>query len=80
MTGTIDQIDTTGLFAQYNAAFNAWFAELHNELDSNQAANLLNMIQDNTARIDAVETKAPDGKQWRWGIDENRKIYLESGD
>lgn len=32
VTGLIDQIDTTNLFAQYNAAFNAWFEDLQQTL------------------------------------------------
>ena len=32
VTGLIDQIDTTNLFAQYNAAFNDWFAEIKQTL------------------------------------------------
>ena len=42
--GTVDQIDTTDLFAQYQAAFNDWFQELKDVLDDNTAANLLNLI------------------------------------
>lgn len=32
VTGLIDQIDTTNLFAQYNAAFNEWFENLQTTL------------------------------------------------
>lgn len=32
VTGLIDQIDTTNLFAQYNAAFNEWFEDLQTTL------------------------------------------------
>ena len=42
--GTVDQIDTTNLFAQYQAAFEGWFQELQDVLDENTAANLLNRI------------------------------------
>jgi hypothetical protein len=42
--GTVDQIDTTDLFAQYQAAFNDWFQELKDVLDDNTAANFLNLI------------------------------------
>lgn len=34
VTGLIDQIDTTNLFAQYNAAFNEWFAEIKQTLST----------------------------------------------
>ena len=32
ITGMIDQIDTTGLFAQFTAAFNAWFNSIKDEV------------------------------------------------
>lgn len=32
VTGLIDQIDTTNLFAQYNSAFNSWFSEIKQTL------------------------------------------------
>lgn len=44
VTGVVDQIDTTGLFAQYQTAFNDWFQELKDALDDNTAANLLSLI------------------------------------
>ena len=34
VTGLIDQIDTTNLFAQYDNAFNTWFANVKNTLSS----------------------------------------------
>lgn len=34
VTGLIDQIDTTNLFAQYNAAFTAWFDSVKDEVKS----------------------------------------------
>lgn len=42
--GTIDQIDTTDLFAQYNDAFQTWFSNLQIQLDGNVAANLQSRI------------------------------------
>lgn len=42
--GMIDQIDTTDLFAQYNDAFQTWFADLQAQLSGNVAANLQNQI------------------------------------
>nr|DAZ11407.1 MAG TPA: Receptor Binding Protein [Caudoviricetes sp.] len=35
--------------------FNAWFAALQNVLDENTAGHLLNLIQNNTARIEIIE-------------------------
>lgn len=42
--GTIDQIDTTDLFAQYNDAFQTWFADIQAQLSGDVAANLQNQI------------------------------------
>lgn len=44
VTGLIDQIDTTGLFIQYNAAFNAWFEAIKGQLSEDAAGNLQNQI------------------------------------
>lgn len=42
--GVVDQIDTTGLFAQYNDAFQTWFANLQSQLSGDVAANLQSQI------------------------------------
>lgn len=42
--GTIDQIDTTDLFAQYDDAFQTWFAELQAQMSGDVAANLQNQV------------------------------------
>lgn len=44
--GTVDQIDTTDLFAQYDFAFQTWFESIREILDENVAANLANKIAD----------------------------------
>lgn len=44
VAGTIDQIDTEDLFAQYNAAFQTWFEEIKSNLSGNVATNLQNQI------------------------------------
>lgn len=54
--GTVEQIDTTDLFAQYQAAFNDWFQGLKDVLDDNTAGNLLNLI--NQLDNDLVSHKA----------------------
>lgn len=48
VTGLIDQIDTTDLFAQYNEAFTTWFATIQDMLDENTAGQLLNLINTHT--------------------------------
>lgn len=52
VAGTIDQIDTTDLFAQYNSAFQAWFDDLKAQLGDNVATNLQNQI--NTLKTEKV--------------------------
>lgn len=42
--GVVDQIDTTGLFAQYDDAFQTWFADLQSQLSGDVAANLQSQI------------------------------------
>ena len=42
--GMIDQIDTTDLFAQYDNAFQTWFADIQAQLSGNVATNLQNQI------------------------------------
>lgn len=59
--GTVDQIDTTGLFAQYQAAFEDWFQDLQDVLDDNTAANLLNLI--NQLDDDLTSHKAENANQ-----------------
>lgn len=44
VTGVIDQIDTTNLFAQYQSSFNAFMATLENTLTGDVAGNLLTLI------------------------------------
>lgn len=40
VTGTVQQIDTTNVFAQYEAYFNEWFDNLQTELSGDVAGNL----------------------------------------
>lgn len=44
VAGTIDQIDTEGLFAQYDDAFQTWFEGIKSNLSGNVATNLQNQI------------------------------------
>ena len=44
VTGVVEQIDTTGLFSQYDAEFNTWFEEIQGILDEDTAGNLANQI------------------------------------
>ncbi len=44
VTGVVEQIDTTGLFSQYDAEFNSWFEGIQGILDKDTAGNLANQI------------------------------------
>lgn len=44
VTGVVEQIDTTGLFSQYDAEFNTWFEGIQGILDEDTAGNLANQI------------------------------------
>lgn len=65
VTGVVQQIDTSTLFNQFDAAFNdaisenqsnwdAWFATVQGTLDEDTAGHLLNLINQNTARISVI--------------------------
>lgn len=49
--GVVDQIDTTNLFAQYDAEFHEWIQTIQSALDGDTAGHLLNMINANTTKI-----------------------------
>lgn len=44
VSGAVDQIDTTGLFVQYDAEFNDWFETVKNTLSGDVAGNLQSQI------------------------------------
>ncbi len=44
--GTVDQIDTTNLFAQYDDAFQTWFDSIKTQLSGDVATNLQNQINE----------------------------------
>lgn len=46
VTGLIENIDTTDLFAQYDDAFQTWFEDLKGQLSGDVAANLQNQINE----------------------------------
>ena len=56
VTGLIDQIDTTNLFAQYNSAFYAWFNEIKDQVKSTTIVAELTSVYTTTA---ADETNIP---------------------
>lgn len=58
--GTVDQIDTTELFAQYDAAFQTWFESIQGQLSGDVAGNLQNQIN-NKAEKTHASTHATQG-------------------
>lgn len=44
VTGILDVIDITNMIAQWDAAFNLWFAQIQADLDGNTAAALTNKV------------------------------------
>lgn len=52
VTGVIDTVDLNSVFAQYEAEFDAWFQNLQDQLDENQAGNLQNQIDDINAILE----------------------------
>lgn len=44
VAGTVNQIDTTNLFAQYDSAFKIWFDDIQSQLAGDVATNLQNQI------------------------------------
>lgn len=66
----LQEIDTTDLFAQYDAAFKQWFESIQGILDEDAAGNLYNMINPlldgaGTLNMDAL----PVGTVWPWWND-----------
>lgn len=51
VTGVLDQITTTGLFTQYQSQFETWFANIRNQLSTDAAGNLLNLINSLTETV-----------------------------
>ncbi len=51
VSGVVDQIDTTNLFAQFENEFTRWFTDTKATLGSDVAGNLLNMINDLTVKL-----------------------------
>ena len=79
--GVIEQINTKNLFAQYQAAFEAWFKNLNAELDENALTHLYTLIQSNYNSILALNNQLTDDvtkKQYHLGVPEGR-LYYEEG-
>ena len=58
VAGVVQQIDTTNLFAQYDDAFKAWFADLQAQLSGNVAVSLQNQVnQLKSTKADAISLR-----------------------
>lgn len=49
VSGVISQIDTTGLFAQYQSEFDSWFSSLKNAVDENDVAAFAATLNEHTS-------------------------------
>lgn len=61
VTGVVEQIDTTGLFSQYDAEFNSWFEGIQGILDKDTAGNLANQITAIQEQMEETVTVAKGG-------------------
>ena len=61
VTGVVEQIDTTGLFSQYDAEFNTWFEGIQGILDDDTAGNLANQITAIQEQMEETVTVAKGG-------------------
>ena len=61
VTGEVEQIDTTGLFSQYDAEFNTWFEGIQGILDEDTAGNLANQITAIQEQMEETVTVAKGG-------------------
>lgn len=60
VVGTVQQIDTTDVFKQYETYFNNWFKTLEDELSENQAGNLQNQINNLNNLVNENDAKVGD--------------------
>ncbi len=67
VTGAVQNIDATNLFAQYDAAFHEWFNDVQSQLEGDVATNLLN-------RIIAIERDIDD--KWEKTLSASTKVEL----
>lgn len=57
--GSVEQIDTTELFAQYDASFNEWFATVQDILEGDVAGNLQVQITQMNSKLSTLEETVP---------------------
>ena len=54
VTGVVEQIDTTDLFAQFQTAFELWFDEIKGQLSEDQAGNLQLQIREVNEELNQI--------------------------
>lgn len=75
VTSIVTNVDPSTLFGQYQANFEAWFANLQNELNTSQASNLQNQIDQITSGWIVA------GETWTYSAsDAPSYTFLISGD
>ena len=70
VTGILDQIDTTNLFAQYQDTFDDFMADLETALSGDVAGNLLSLINTH-ATNEVIHTNQDDKSKWNNHVDDN---------
>ena len=86
VTGAVQNIDTTNLFAQYDTAFQEWFDNIKSQLSGDIATNLQNQIDRNAANIATInattlkeDTKTALGLPTSAGPDDAFKVLAHVG-
>lgn len=82
VTGAVQNIDTTNLFAQYDTAFHEWFDNIKSQLSGDVATNLQNQIDKNAADIATTlkaDTKTALGLPASAGPDDAFKVLANVG-
>ena len=86
VTGAVQNIDTTNLFAQYDTAFQEWFDNIKSQLSGDVAGNLQNQIDKNAEGIATInattlkaDTKTALGLPASAGPDDAFKVLVNVG-
>lgn len=75
--GTVEQIDTTNLFAQFTSAFNEWFETIKGSLDDDIAGNLLNSVHELETKINNMPTIRSGTNPPDNSVGKNGDIYIQ---
>lgn len=75
--GTVEQIDTTNLFAQFTSAFNEWFETIKGSLDDDVAGNMLNSINELETKINNMPTIRSGTNEPDDSVGKDGDIYIQ---